>query len=151
MEKALVLRYNVEMEIRTQAHVAYKLKYHIVWIPKFRQKILVKGVARYCEQVIRSSVIDRYPDVEIYEMNIQKDHIHMIASIPPKYAISSVMMGIKSDSARELRKKFEYIRRNKSVWSVGYFVSSVGVDEKRITNYVKYQEKQDKGQTKFVI
>ena len=139
------------MEIRTQGHVAYKIQYHIVWIPKFRNKILVKGVAKYCEEVIRSSVRDRYPDVEIYDMNIQEEHIHMIVSIPPKYSISTVMKGIKSDSSRKLRKKFAYLGRKRSVWSIGYFVSSVGVDERRIRRYVRYQEKQDKGQTKFVI
>lgn len=111
----------------------------------------MKGVAEYCEKVIRTSATERYPDIKIYEMKIQEDHIHMIASIPPKYAISMIMKGVKADSSRKLRKKFEYLRRNESVWSIGYFVSSVGVDEESVRNYVRYQEKQDKGQTKFVI
>ena len=139
------------METRTQAHVAYKIEYHIVWIPKFRRKILVKGVDQYCEKVIRSYILDRYPDVQIYEMNIQLDHIHMLVSIPPKYAISTIMRGIKSNSSREMRKEFEYLRRNKALWSIGYFVSSVGLNESNIRKYIIHQEKQDKGQTKFVI
>ncbi|MCA9397199.1 IS200/IS605 family transposase [candidate division WWE3 bacterium] len=139
------------MEIRTQAHAAYRLMYYIVWIPKFRQKIMVTGVKKYCEEVIRTYIAERYPDVSIEEIKIMKDHVHMVAVIPPKYAIAKVVGDIKANSSKEIRKKFEYIRRNPATWSIGYFVSSVGLDEKKIRQYVQYQEKQDKGQTKFVL
>ena len=138
------------MEIRVQAHAAYRLMYHVVWIPKYRQKILVKGVERYCEKVIRNYVKDRYPDIVIEELRIMEDHVHMVAIIPPKYSISSVIGGIKANSSLKMRQEFEYIRRNRAMWSVGYFVSSVGLDEEKIKKYVRYQEEQDKGQLKIV-
>ena len=138
------------MEILTQAHAAYRLMYHIVWIPKYRRKILQKGIAEYCEEVIKTEMIDRYPDVRIEEINIEIDHVHVIAIIPPKYAISRIIGEMKSRSSKKMREKYEYIKRNETMWSIGYFVSSVGLDEKKIRRYVKYQEKQDKGQAKLV-
>lgn len=140
------------MEIRKQNHTAYRLMYHIVWIPKYRHKLLVKGVDRYCEEIIKSIQKERYPDVEINEIEVKEDHIHIVMIIPPKYAISRVMKELKSRSSRGMRKKYEYIRRGReNLWSIGYFVSSIGLDEKKIRWYVRHQEEQDKGQTKFVI
>ncbi|MBN1916085.1 IS200/IS605 family transposase [Candidatus Dojkabacteria bacterium] len=104
----------------------------------------------YCEKVIKSYVIDRYPDVKIEEIKIMEDHLHLLCVIPPKYAISKVIGDIKSNSSREMRKKFEYLRRNENLWSIGYFVSSVGLDEEKIRRYVRYQAEQVKGQAKLV-
>ena len=93
---------------------------------------------------------DRYPDVKVEEINMGEDHVHVIVIIPPKYAISRIIGEMKSRSSKKMKEKFEYIRRNESMWSIGYFVSSIGLDEKKIRRYVKYQEKQDKGQAKLV-
>ena len=139
------------MEVRTQAHAAYKLEYHVVWTTKFRLKIFKAGVGKYAEKVLVGVTKVRYPDIQIEEINVQEDHIHMMVSIPPKYAISTVIGRMKSDSAKRLKDRFSHIERGRSVWSIGYFVSSVGIDEEKIRRYVKYQEKQDKGQTKFAI
>ncbi|MFW5720163.1 MAG: IS200/IS605 family transposase [Candidatus Dojkabacteria bacterium] len=135
------------MKTRVQSHVAYQLLYHIVWIPKYRKKVLVPGVSSYLDKVIRTYLQDRYPDVVVEEMNVQVDHVHILLVVPPKYSVSKVVGDIKSNSSRLLRKKFEYLRRgSSSLWSVGYYVSSVGLDEQRIRKYVRYQENQDKGQ-----
>ena len=107
------------------------------------------GVAEYTDKTIRSITSDSYPDVVIEELNIRQDHIHMLAVIPPKYSISNVIRVIKSESSRKLRKEFEYLRRYDSLWSIGYFVGSVGMDEQRIRRYVEYQEEHDKGQAEL--
>ena len=75
----------------------------------------------------------------------------MIVVIPPKYAISKVIGDMKSNTSKELRKNFEYLRRNRVLWSIGYFVSSIGLDEEKIHKYVEYQEKQDKGRAQLVL
>ena len=134
------------MKIKAQAHVAYQTQYHVVWIPKRRREVLVSGVKEYLEKLLYSIVSERYPDVYISEQNIQPDHVHMLIEIPPKYAVSSVVGILKSTSARFLRRKFGYLNKGDSMWSVGYFVSSVGANEVTIKRYIRYQEKQDLGQ-----
>ena len=78
------------------------------------------------------------------------DHLHMVMIIPPKYSISGVMGQLKSQSSSQMRKKFQWLSKvywkENIVWSPGYFVSSVGVDEETIKNYVEHQGQQDSGQ-----
>jgi len=139
------------MKTLVQAHVCYRLMYHIVWIPKYRYKIFKPGVKEYCKKVIKSAITDRYPDVVMEELNVMEDHVHMVVVIPPKYGISKVVGDVKRDSSRGMRKRFEFLRRGRdAMWSIGYFVSSVGLDEKRIRNYVTHQGKQDSGQLEAV-
>ena len=140
------------METRVQAHVCYRLMYHIVWIPKYRYNLLIKDLEKYFEDTIKSVSADWYPDIEITELKIMSDHIHMVVIIPPKYSISNVIGDIKRHSSRELQKRFDYLRRGKEgMWSIGYYVSSVGLDEERIRKYVQYQEEQDSGRLKAVF
>ncbi len=136
------------MKTLVQSHSAYQLLYHIVWIPKYRRKLLVPGVNKYFEKCLAAYVSERYPDVVVEELNAQLDHVHIMLIIPPKYAISKVIGDIKSNTSKELRKKFDYLRRvsKDGMWSTGFFVSSIGLDEQRVRRYVQYQEKQDKGQ-----
>ena len=138
------------MDTKVQAHVAYQLGYHIVWIPKYRRKVFVQGVSEYVKKVIKTSVIDRYPDVFVHEINIQKDHIHVLLEIPPKYSISSVVGYIKGVTARKLRKHFEFLQHARSLWANGFFVSSIGKNEEFIRKYIKYQNSHDFGQAKLV-
>jgi len=139
------------MDARVQSHVVYKLNYHIVWIPKYRRKVLIPGVDRYFERVLRSYIVEQLPDVVLEKIGIQVDHVHILVVIPPKYAISQIVQKLKANTAKELRRKFEYLRRAESLWSIGYFVSSVGVDEARIRKYIEYQDKQDKGQAQLAL
>ena len=134
------------MKIKAQAHVAYQTQYHVVWIPKYRKQVLVAGVKEYLAKVFYTIIEEWYPDIYISEQNIQPDHIHMLIEIPPKYAVSTVIGKLKGISSRLLRQKFDYLRRKPAMWSVGYFVSSVGVNELTIKRYIQYQEKQDLGQ-----
>jgi len=139
------------METRVQAHVAYKLLYHVVWIPKYRYKLTKGGIAKYCEKVFKGVVSRNYEDVTIEEVNILEDHVHLLLVIPPKYSISAIIGTIKRLSSKQMRQKFEYLRTGRTaMWSIGYYVSSVGLNETVVRDYVKYQQKQDSGQLKAV-
>ena len=100
-------------------------------------------------------VIKSIPGCEVIKFNIQIDHIHLIMVIPPKYSVSEVMGRIKGMTASRLRKRFVWLckryQRENVVWSPGYFVSTVGIDEDKIIKYVQWQEHQDSGQAKLEL
>ena len=140
------------MEVRLSGHSAYRTEYHIVWIPKYRRRILNPGVTGYLRKIL-PKILEELPGCEILEQNIQADHIHTVMIIPPRYAVSDVIGKIKQRSASLLRKKLPFLnkiyRGEPMLWSPGYFVSTVGVDEAKIIKYVQWQGHQDSGQTKF--
>ena len=142
------------MEIRLSGHTAYRTEYHIVWIPKYCHRILNPGVKGYLEKLFLK-VIEQLPGCEIIKCNIQPDHIHMVMIIPPKYAVSTVVGRMKGVTSSELRKKFEWLKnrywKENIVWSPGYFVSTVGIEEEKILKYVEYQGRQDSGQAKLEL
>ena len=92
----------------------------------------------------------RKPEIRIEEINVDKDHMHMLVTVPPKYSVSSVVCLIKSNVARLMRKRYSFLRKmyvNKAgMWSVGYFVSTVGLNEESIRKYIEYQGREDRGQ-----
>jgi putative transposase len=96
-----------------------------------------------------------YPDIEYIERNIQPDHVHLVISFPPRYSIADVIRILKTNTSRGLKGKFEFLRKRYygrgGMWSVGYFASTVGLDEQMIKRYVKYQEKEDLGQAKLAL
>jgi putative transposase len=114
----------------------------------------VKGVKEYLELKM-DEVKKWYPELEYVERNIQPDHVHLVLSFPPKYSIAKIVGVIKSNTGRELKEKFEFLRRRYygrgGIWSVGYFASTVGLDEAMIKHYVKYQEKEDLGQATLAL
>ena len=141
------------MEIRLSGHTAYRTEYHIVWIPKYRYHVLNPGVKAYLVKLF-PKVMAELPGCEIVKYNIQPDHIHMVMIIPPKYAVSTVVGKIKGMTSSQLRKKFGWMKLRYSrevVWSAGYFVSTVGVEEAIILKYVEYQGSQDSGQAKLEL
>ena len=142
------------METRRQGHCAYRCQYHIVWIPKYRYKVLVEGVKEYV-LLKMDEVRKYYPEIEYIERNIQPDHIHIIVSFPPKYSIAKVVQVIKSNTSKGLYEKFKFLRERYhgrvGIWSIGYYVSTVGLDEATIKRYVQHQEKEDLGQMKFAF
>ena len=142
------------MEIRLSGHTAYRTEYHIVWIPKYRHHILNPGVKAYLEKLF-PTVLEQMLGCEIVKYNIQPDHIHMVMIIPLRYAVSDVVGKMKGITSSELRKKFGWLKKRywqeNVVWSPGFFVSTVGVDEKSILKYVKYQGLQDSGQAKLEL
>ena len=89
------------METRRQAHCVYRCMYHIVWIPRYRYKVLVKGVDKYL--LARMEEVRKiYPEVEYIERDIRPDHVHVVVSFPPKYSIAKVVQVIKSHTGRAL-------------------------------------------------
>ncbi len=142
------------MKVIKSAHSLYRLQYHVVWVCKYRRRILNPGVSGYLKKVL-AKLLRSIPGVEIETIGFDGDHVHMVMVIPPKYSISSVMGKLKSQSSSELRKQFDWLSKvywkENIVWSPGYFVSSVGVDEETIKNYVEYQGRQDLGQLQLEL
>ena len=142
------------MDVRVSAHSAYYLQYHVVWVCKYRRRILKPGVAEYLRKVLMG-LLRQMPGVEIETIGFDGDHFHMVMIIPPKYSISDVMGRLKSQTSSRMRKKFDWLSKvywsDNIVWSPGYFVSSVGVDEQTIKKYVEYQGRQDSGQHREVL
>ena len=137
------------MKFRKNAHAIYKTEYHLVWIPRYRRNVFVKGVKEYAEKLF-SHIPELDPDIEVVKLNIQVDHVHMLMVIPPKCAVARVVQYIKSQSAKALKAKFTFLRKayfsREGIWSRGYCVSCIGLDEKEILAYIEHQEKEDKGQ-----
>ena len=126
----------------------------MVWIPRYRYKILVKGVGEYLIKRM-DEIRKAYPEIEYVQRNIQPDHVHLVMSFPPKYSIAKVVQIIKTNTGKAMWEKFDFLRKRYygrgGIWSAGYFVSTVGLDEKLIEKYVQYQEKEDLGQAKLAL
>lgn len=137
------------MEYTKTAHSIYYLQYHVVWVCKYRRRVLNPGICGYIRKLL-PKLLRSMPGVKLETIGFDKDHLHMVMSIPPKYSISSVMGKLKSQSASKLRKAFPWLAKvywiENLVWSPGYFVSSVGVDEETVKRYVELQGRQDSGQ-----
>ena len=140
------------METRLSGHGAYRTEYHIVWIPKYRRRILNPGVRGYLLRLF-PKVLRGLSGCEIVNLSVQVDHIHMVMVIPPRYAVSAVVGQMKQFTASKLRGKFAWLKevywKEEVVWSPGYFVSTVGVDEEQMLRYVEWQQRQDSGQAKL--
>ena len=126
--------------------VIYYHVYHIVWTPKYRYKVLEGALKEFLESQIR--MLCEWKGLEIQELNIQPDHIHIVLSIPPKMSISKVMGILKGKTAIKILKSFPGLRTKpywgNHFWSRGYCSSTVGLDEEKVRKYVKYQENQEK-------
>lgn len=128
------------------SHSVYECKYHIVFCPKYRYRIFQDDIAEYTRQQIYR--LCRQKDmVEVLEMNIKLDHIHLVMSIPPKYSVSSLMGFLKGKLAILLFQRYERLGKRfwgRHLWIRGYCVSTVGLDEEQIRKYVRWQEKKEK-------
>ncbi len=127
--------------IRTLSHCFYDLKYHLVWTPKYRGKVLVSDKVKSELWRIFESIC-KWKHWEILELSIQEDHIHMCLIATPKDSISYVMQILKGKSSAWMKKKIKRkygLYERKSLWARGYFVSTIGIDEYVIRRYVKYQ------------
>ncbi len=136
------------MDIRLSAHGAYHHEYHLVWIPKYRRRVLKGDLKEFVAKRL-TEIQEFYPEVEIQQWSIQVDHVHVIAVIPPKYAVSAIVGKIKANTSWEIRQRFPEIKKvywRHEFWSPGFFSSTVGIDEAVIKRYVEFQEKVDKGQ-----
>ena len=141
------------MEIRFSAHGAYHHQYHVGWIPKYRKKILQGDLKAYLEKGL-GTIQQFHPDVVIEKFSIQVDHVHLIMVIPPKSAVSAIIGKLKANTSREVRTRFPWLKKiywRTEFWSVGFFSSTVGINEDVIKRYVEFQEKVDRGQMQLTF
>ena len=131
---------------RKQSHVIYKCDYHIVWVPKYRFRVLKGQIKTLLEDDIR--MLCQWKGCDVQELSIQEDHIHLVVSIPPRVSVSELMGTVKGKLAIKLFKSYPKLKQKpywgNHFWARGYFVTTVGVDEDLIRRYVKYQEEQEK-------
>ena len=126
-------------------HTKWECKYHVVWIPKWRKRILYGQLRKELGQVLRGLATQK--ESEVMEGTLKADHVHMMISIPPKYAVSQVIGYIQGKSAIHLARVYGERKRNfvgQHFWARGYFVSTVGTDETSIREYIRRQEAEDK-------
>ena len=131
-------------EIKKTAHSSYRCEYHIVFAPKYRRKVIYKELKRDIGEILRKLCNEM--KVEIIEAEACPDHIHMLVSIPPYISIAQFVGTLKSKSAlmifdRHANLKYKYGNRN--FWCRGYYVDTVGKNEKAISNYIRNQLEED--------
>ena len=128
------------------SHSIYECKYHIVFCPKYRYRIFKGEIKEYTRgQVFR--LLKQKDLVEVNKLNIQHDHFHTILSIPPKYSVSNLMGFLKGRIAIDLFKKYDRLGKRywgRHLWSRGFCVSTIGLNEEQIRKYIEWQEKRDK-------
>jgi putative transposase len=141
------------MDIWLSAHGCYHHRYHIVWIPKYRKRLLKGDLKDFLAKRL-GEITEFHPEVLVEQCSIQLDHVHVVAVIPPKYAVSAIVGKIKANTSREIRQRFPWVKKvywRNEFWSVGFFSSTVGIDDAVIKRYVAFQEKVDKGQLKLQL
>ena len=132
-------------DYRSLAHTKWDCKYHVVFIPKYRKKVIYGDVRNYMGEIFHDLASHR--ECRIEEGHLIRDHVHMCISIPPKYAVSKVVGYIKGKSAIAIARQFGKRTRNfngENFWARGYFVSTVGLDEVMVREYIRAQEERDK-------
>jgi len=125
-------------------HTQWECKYHVVWIPKYRKKTLYGNLRKHLGALLRD--LARQKESRVLEGSLKADHVHMLVSIPPKYAVSQGIGFIKGKSAIHIARSYMGRKKNftgQHFWARGYFVSTAGTDEETIREYIKRQEKED--------
>lgn len=126
------------------SHTRWECKYHIVWVPKKRRKIIFGRLRKEIGLVLRR--LCEYKGVKILEGKACIDHIHVCLAIPPKFSVSEIVGYLKGKSAMMIFEKFTNLKRNfkgHSFWARGYYVSTVGLDEAKVRSYIKNQEENE--------
>ena len=126
------------------SHTRWECKYHLVWIPKYRKKELYGGLRKHLGPLFKDLASQR--ESKILEGHLKPDHVHMLISIPPKLSVSQVVGFVKGKSAIQIARVYLGKRKNftgQNFWAMGYFVSTVGMNEETIRAYIRAQEKED--------
>lgn len=127
---------------RKGSHTLFDLKYHLVWITKYRKKVLVGEVAERSRELIRE--ICKVNEVEIIKGHVSRDHIHLFVSVPPKLSVSKLMQYLKGKTSHKMLFEFKHLQRQfwgKHIWARGYFaVSSGNVTDEVIMQYIENQD-----------
>ncbi len=133
-------------------HTRYECKYHIIFIPKYRKKILYGELRTYLGEIFHG--LAKQKKCDILEGHICKDHVHMLISIPPKYSVSEIVGFIKGKSAISIARTYLGVKRNftnQSFWARGYYVSTVGKDEEAVRDYIVKQENEERRLEQLVL
>jgi len=121
-------------------------------VTKYRREIFNQGIFAYFN-IKLAEITSHYPLIKIKQVNHDKDHLHLLVSMPPTLSVGKVVGLIKQNTSRELKQKFPLIKKvywgSEAIWSEGYFVSTVGINEELIRNYIVSQGKKDSGQTRI--
>lgn len=135
---------------RRTAHSVYLCDYHIVLSTKYRRNVINDGLFAQLKRKLLD-VAEHYPALYIKEANHDTDHIHLLLSIPPQVSVGSVIRLIKTNTSRNLKQQFPFLKQvywgTDDIWSDGYFVSTVGINERTIRRYIQHQGSEDAGQT----
>ena len=126
-------------------HTKWECKYHVVFIPKYRRKVLYQQLRRDLGEMFRE--LCRHKECQVVEGHLMGDHVPMLVSIPPKYSVSQVMGYVKGKSAIHIARRYEGRKRSfvgMHFWARGYWVSTVGRDEQAVRKYIQEQEQEDK-------
>ncbi len=138
------------MRTRYLNHSVYRLQYHIVWCTKYRRPWLVKGIEKEFVRLLQITV-KKYPILQLVAANTDRDHVHIQLELPPSLTIAEIVQKLKAATSQHLRKKFRVIQEiylgKEGIWSVGYFVSSIGLNEQQIKAYIGWQGKREYPQT----
>ena len=139
-------------DYRSLSHTKWECKYHIVFIPKYRRKILYGGIKRHLGVIFHD--LSRQKECVIEEGHIMPDHVHMLISIPPKLKVSEAVGFITGKSAIQIARQFMNRERNFTgchFWARGYFVTTVGHNEDAVKKYIQEQEQRDKVSDQFAL
>ncbi len=134
----------MKLDTSSLAHTKWECKYHIVFAPKYRRKIIFGKIRQDIGQMLRK--LCDYKGIEIIEAESGVDHIHMLLSIPPKYSIAQIMGYLKGKSSLMIFEKYanlKYKYGNRHFWCRGYYVSTVGANKKAIQEYIRNQLQED--------
>lgn len=132
------------------AHTVWECKYHIVWVPKRRRKVIFGKLRREIGTIIRR--LCKYKGIELMEGNTGADHIHILVSIPPKYSVATITGYLKGKSAMIVFETYSNLRKNfkgHNFWARGYYVSTVGLDEAKVRKYIQEQENNETIEDKY--
>lgn len=132
------------------SHAMYLCDYHIVMTTRYRRKVINEGIFAYLELKLRE-ITEHYPHIEFKTVNHDKNHIHLLASIPPTMSVGKVIGLIKQNTVRNMKQKFPFLKQvywgTDHIWSDSYFVSTVGINKEIIRRYIENQGRSDAGQT----
>ena len=140
-----IIRRQHMSRLQKLAHTVWECKYHVVWCPKYRFRILNGEIGKSLRAIIRQ--LCEWKQIEILAGNVQIDHIHLVISFPPKYSVAEVIGFLKGKSAIKLFDRHVDLKKRywgRHFWAKGYCVSTVGLNEEQIKKYVIWQMNRDK-------
>ncbi len=135
---------------KSLSHTVWECKFHIVWVPKNRRKVIYGKLQRDIGSILRK--LCEYKGVDIIEGTACADHIHLCLSIPPKFSVATIVGYLKGKSTMILFEKYSVLRRNfrgHNFWARGYYVNTVGLDEAKVRQYIKNQQERDATEDRY--